>query len=141
MIEKHDKEVAENLLKLNNSNADGLDEKENGFGLIYMFWDKSFLVSEGHMGRRMMESKKYINDMFEHAKTVEVNLKTRILTSLFKVQYGKIKEYVHLRLIKEKHTEELEDRRNNQKSCGKSLQHIFFHNKGAFSQLLVVGGG
>ena len=35
LIEKHGKEAAENLLKLNNSKVDGLDEKKNGFVLIY----------------------------------------------------------------------------------------------------------
>ena len=91
LIEKHGKEAAENLLKLNNSKVDGLDEKENGFVLIYKSGEKSFIVSEGHMGRRMIESEVYRNYMFEHAKKVEVNLKTKMLTSILKGQYGKSK--------------------------------------------------
>ena len=91
LIEKHGKEAAENLIKLNNSKVDGLDEKENGFVLIYKSGEKSFIVSEGHMGRRMIESEEYRNDMFEHAKKVEVNLKTKMLTSILKGQYGKSK--------------------------------------------------
>ena len=81
LISKHGKEAAENLLlKFNNSKVDGLDEKENGFILIYKSGEKSFIVSEGHMGRRMVESEEYRKEMFENSKKVEVNLKTQMLT-------------------------------------------------------------
>merc|ERR1712115_138337 len=80
--------AAENLLKLNNSDVDGLNEKDNGFILIYKTGNKSFIVSEGNMVKNMVENEEYRKEVFENAKNVEINLKTPMLTSLLKSQYG-----------------------------------------------------
>ena len=88
LIQKHGREAAENLLKLNNSEVVGLNEKENGFILIYKTGKKSFIVSEGNMGKNMVENEEYRKEVFESAKNVEINLKTPMLTSLLKSQYG-----------------------------------------------------
>ena len=88
LILKHGREAAENLLKLNNSEVVGLNEKENGFILIYKTGKKSFIVSEGNMGKNMVENEEYRKEVFESAKNVEINLKTPMLTSLLKSQYG-----------------------------------------------------
>ena len=88
LISKHGREAAENLLKLNNSEVDGLNEKENGFILIYKTGNKLFIVSEGNMGKNMVENEEYRKEVFESAQNVEINLKTPMLTSLLKSQYG-----------------------------------------------------
>ena len=46
---------------------DGLNEKENGFVLIYKVGDKAFIVNEGSMGKKMLEDEKYRNELFENA--------------------------------------------------------------------------
>ena len=87
LITKHGREAAENLLKLNNSEIDGLNEKDNGFLLIYKCGEKAFIVNEGQMGRKMLEDEKYRNEVFETAKNVEIDLKTPMLSSILKSQY------------------------------------------------------
>ena len=94
LITKHGREAAENLLKLNNSEIDGLNEKDNGFLLIYKCGDKAFIVNEGQMGRKMLEDDKYRNEVFETAKNVEIDLKTPMLSSILKSQYCSNKSIV-----------------------------------------------
>ena len=80
------------LLKVNNTKFDGLDKGNNGFLLLYKTGKKTFLVSEGDMGKMLLENKEYRNDIFDNASKVEVKLNTPILTSLLKGQYGKSDE-------------------------------------------------
>lgn len=94
LITKHGKETAEHLLKLNNSEVDGLNEKENGFVLIYKCGDKAFIVSEGQMGKNMIEDEKYRSEVFENAKNVEIKLETPMLTSILKTQYASKRKVV-----------------------------------------------
>ena len=94
LITKHGKEAGEHLLKLNNSEVDGLNEKENGFVLIYKCGDKAFIVSEGQMGKNMIENEKYRSEVFENAKNVEINLETPMLTSILKTQYASKRKVV-----------------------------------------------
>ena len=75
-------------MKLNNSDVDGLNEKDNGFVIIYKVGDKTFISNEGNMGRKMLEDENYRNDIFEKAINVEIQLKTPMLTSILKSQYG-----------------------------------------------------
>ena len=89
IIKKHAKEAAEFFLKINNTKVDGLDKDTNGFIMLYKTGKKVFMVSEGDMGKIMVENINYRNEMFENAKKIETILKTPILTSMLKGKYGK----------------------------------------------------
>ena len=69
LIKKHGSEVAEHLLKLSNSDVDGLNEKDNGFVIIYKVGDKTFIANEGNMGKKMVE------DDTNHSNSGEASLK------------------------------------------------------------------
>ena len=93
LIQKHATEAGENILKLNNTKTDGVDKKDNGFVLLYKVGNKTFMVNEGTMGKQFVESIDYRNILIGEAKKVEVKLKTDLLTSLLKSQYGNTTEY------------------------------------------------
>ena len=93
MIQKHATEAGENILKLNNTKTDGVGKKDNGFVLLYKVGNKTFMVNEGTMGKQFVESIDYRNILIGEAKKVEVKLKTDLLTSLLKSQYGNTTEY------------------------------------------------
>ena len=89
LIGKHGKEAAENLLKLNNSKVDGIDNKNNGFVLIYKAGTKTYLVNEGVMGNDFVQNQDLRNYIIENATHVEIKMNTSILTSHLRFQYGK----------------------------------------------------
>ena len=55
VVVKLGKESAMNLLKLNNSRVDGLDNEKNGFFIMYKVGGKFFTASEGIAGREFIE--------------------------------------------------------------------------------------
>ena len=88
IITKHSKEASEFLLKVNNSLAGGLKNKENGFFMAFKAGDKVFVASEGAVGKKFVEEDEYRAEVIKDAKVIDVKLNSPILTSLLKSQYG-----------------------------------------------------
>ena len=88
LIQKQSRELSENLLKLNNTEVDGINQKENGFAVICTAGDKTYIACEGVFGRKMYEDIDFRNAAFENAQRIEPDIGSRFLTSIVKGQYG-----------------------------------------------------
>ena len=91
LVKRHAKEASEHLLKLNNSNVEGLNNAENGFFIVFKSGGKTFVASEGNVGKSFVEDEEYRASLIEEAKVVDVQLNNTVLTSLLKSQYGTTK--------------------------------------------------
>ena len=91
LVKRHAKEASEHLLKLNNSNVEGLNNAENGFFIVFKSGGKTFVASEGNVGKNFVEDEEYRVSLIEEAKVVDAQLNNTALTSLLKSQYGATK--------------------------------------------------
>ena len=85
---KHAKEESMNLLKINNTKVDGLDNAENGFFMVYKVGGKTFMVSEGSAGKKFVENEEEREKLMKDAKNIDIQLNSFLLTSLLKSQYA-----------------------------------------------------
>ena len=85
---KLDKEVAMNLLKLNNTKVDGLENEKNGFFILYKVGTKTFTASEGIAGKEFIKDIEVRDTLIGESKSIDVQLNSPLLTSLLKSQYG-----------------------------------------------------
>ena len=92
LITKHAKEAAEHLLKLSNSKVDGIDKEENGFFMTFKAGGRTFIASEGVVGKKFVEDEDYRDTIIGASKTIDVQLNNTLLTSMLKAQYGTAKE-------------------------------------------------
>ena len=88
VVVKLAKEAAMNLLKLNNTKVDGLDNEKNGFFIMYKVGGKTFTASEGIAGRQFIEDNEVRDKLIAESKSIDVQLNSPLLTSLLKSQYG-----------------------------------------------------
>ena len=88
LLKKHAKELGEHLLKLNNTEVDGIKNAENGFFIAYKSAGKTFVAREGTFGKMFVEDEEYRGSLIEEAKVIDVQLNNSVLTSMLKSQYG-----------------------------------------------------
>ena len=88
LLKKHAKELGEHLLKLNNTEVDGIKNAENGFFIAYKSAGKIFVAREGTFGKMFVENEEYRGSLIEEAKVIDVQLNNSVLTSMLKSQYG-----------------------------------------------------
>ena len=88
LLKKHAKELDEHLLKLNNTEVDGIKNAENGFFIAYKSAGKTFVAREGTFGKMFVEDEEYRGSLIEEAKVIDVQLNNSVLTSMLKSQYG-----------------------------------------------------
>ena len=88
LVIKHAKEESMNLLKINNTKVDGLDNAENGFFMMYKVGGKTFMVSEGSAGKKFVENEEEREKVMKDAKNIDIQLNSFLLTSLLKSQYA-----------------------------------------------------
>ena len=88
LVVKLAKDAAMNLLKLNNTKVDGLDNEKNGFFFMYKVGGKTFIASEGIAGKEFLEDEEVRTTLISESKSIDVQLNSPLLTSLLKSQYG-----------------------------------------------------
>lgn len=88
LVIKHAKEAAMNVLKLNNSKVDGLDNENHGFFMLFKVGKKIFTACEGIAGKEFIENEDIRDKLIKESKNIDVHLNNALLTSLLKSQYG-----------------------------------------------------
>ena len=61
-----------NLLKINNTKVDGLDNAENGFFMMYKVGGKTFMVSEGIAEKKFVENEVDREKIIKEAKNIDL---------------------------------------------------------------------